>query len=52
MIDGRATLATAGRPTAWFAWRPSAAWAAVLVLAFLFTLTQMSKVKAFIYFQF
>ena len=52
MIDGRATLVTAGRPRAWFAWRPSAAWAAVLVLAFLFTLVQMSKVKAFIYFQF
>lgn len=52
MIDGRATLATAGRPAAWFAWRPSAAWAGVLVLVFLFTLTQMSKVKAFIYFQF
>lgn len=52
MIDGRATLAAAGRPAAWLAWRPSAAWAGVLMLAFLLTLTQMSKVKAFIYFQF
>lgn len=52
MIDGRATLRTIGRPAAWLAWRPSAAWAGVMLLAFLFTLTQMSKVKAFIYFQF
>jgi D-alanyl-lipoteichoic acid acyltransferase DltB (MBOAT superfamily) len=52
MIDGRATLRSAGRPAAWLAWRPTAAWAGVLVLAFLFTLTQMANVKAFIYFQF
>lgn len=52
MIDGRATLRASGRLSALLAWRPSPAWAGLLLLAFLFTLTQMSNVKAFIYFQF
>jgi hypothetical protein len=32
--------------------RPSVAWAGALALVFLMALTQMSEVKAFVYFQF
>ena len=33
-------------------WRPSIAWAGALALGLLFSLTQLSQVKVFVYFQF
>jgi alginate O-acetyltransferase complex protein AlgI len=35
-----------------FRWRPSPAWAACIAACLLFTVTQMSRVSAFLYFQF
>jgi hypothetical protein len=36
----------------WLAWTPSRGWAAVTAAAFLYTLTQMSQISEFLYFQF
>ena len=55
IVDAGRALVSGGRwrrALAALAYRPSVAWAGVLVLVFAATLTQMSEVKAFVYFQF
>lgn len=49
---GRALVSGRRGSRAALAFRPSVAWAGVMVIAFTVTLTQMSEVKAFVYFQF
>ena len=57
LMDRHRLVLDAARPRhgvggAWFTWRPNALWASLVVCVFVLSLTRMSRVSQFLYFQF